>query len=220
MALLATRDAARRLDVSTRQVQHLVARGELTSPARGVVDAGSVDHFLASRGTNRRRAWSEPTAWGAVAILSGTTPSWLGQSQRSRLKMRLRDLTAAELVHSARDRAHVTRYAGHSAAAARVRAGVVDAGRPAASLGLTGTNRVDGYVSAQQLDHLVTTFALAFDDAGPITLRSTAFPIDTVRQLAGAGVVLAALDLAESLDVRERRAGLDGLTAVLGRMRD
>ncbi|MFC8734339.1 hypothetical protein ACFT5B_17945 [Luteimicrobium sp. NPDC057192] len=219
MPLLATHDAARRLEVTTRQVQHLVAQGKLASPAHGVIDGQSVDRFLAAHGTARQRAWSEPTAWGAVAILSGVTPLWLGPSQRSRLKKRLRTLTAAELVRHARDRAEVSRYAGHSAALARLRKEVVDTSRAAATLGLAATESVDGYVSADHLSRLVTDFALAPDETGRITLRSTTFPIDTVRELADTGAVLAALDLAESLDVRERRAGLDGLAAALERLR-
>lgn len=54
---------------------------------------------------------------------------------------------------------------------------------------------------------------------GRIVLRATGFPIPTVRELADIGVVLAALDLAESLDVRERRAGLDALTDALEQLR-
>ncbi|GAA4847145.1 hypothetical protein GCM10023221_27330 [Luteimicrobium xylanilyticum] len=219
MSLLTTHGAARRLEVSTRQIQHLVAQGKLASPARGVIDTDSVDRFLATHGTERQRVWSEATAWGAVAILSGRPASWLGESQRSRLKGRLRGLAATEMVPRARDRADVMRYAGHSAALARLRDAIVDTSRAADRLGLAGTNNVDGYVSTEQRAQLVTKFALTPDITGRITLRCTTFPITTVRDLADTGVALAALDLAESLDVRERRAGLDGLTAALERLR-
>jgi hypothetical protein len=40
-----------------------------------------------------------------------------------------------------------------------------------------------------------------------------------IRDLVRAGGVLAALDLAESLDVRERRAGIDALGRSLGEFR-
>jgi len=40
-----------------------------------------------------------------------------------------------------------------------------------------------------------------------------------VTELNDASVVLAAVDLAESPDVRERRAGLDGLEDALARLR-
>ena len=105
MTLLGVADAAERLGVSTRQVRHLAASGELRLLARGVVDEASVDRLLAVRGGSHRRAWAEATAWGAVALLSGIEASWMGESQRSRLKGRLRDLSAEQLLERARDRA-------------------------------------------------------------------------------------------------------------------
>lgn len=107
MSLVAVRDAAERLGVSTRQVQHLVAQGDLTALARGVIDSGSIDRFLAVRGVRRTRSWSPETAWGAVAILSGVEAAWSGGTQRSRLKARLRTLSAADLVERTRERAEV-----------------------------------------------------------------------------------------------------------------
>jgi hypothetical protein len=90
MTLIAVSAAAERLGVSTRQVQHLVAHGELRLVARGVLDEASVDRFLAVRGTGAHsQAWSEPTAWGAIAILSGQVPHWMGGTQRSRPRARL-----------------------------------------------------------------------------------------------------------------------------------
>lgn len=220
MVWLATADVAKRLLVSTRQVQHLVAQGKLASPARGVFDAQSVDRFLSPRGSTLRRSWSEPTAWGTVAILSGMPSSWLGQSQRPRLRAQLRTTTAEELVRRTRVRADVVRYAGRPAAVARLRTEIVDASHSAAMLGLAGTDGLDGYVCADHLSRLVTNFALTADETGRTTLHSTTFPISTVRELADTSAVLAALDLAEPLDVRERRAGLDGLTVALERLRD
>jgi hypothetical protein len=71
MSLLAFSEAAERLGVSTRQVQHLVARRELRSLARGVVDETSVERLLAVRRGEHTRTWAETTAWAAVALLSG-----------------------------------------------------------------------------------------------------------------------------------------------------
>lgn len=49
------------------------------------------------------------------------------------------------------------------------------------------------------------------DDLGRVPLRAAAMDLDLVRHLLKRSVVLAALDLAGSLDVRERRAGLNQL---------
>lgn len=79
MNLIAVSEAAARLGVSTRQVQHLVARGELQQVVRGALDETSVERLMAVRGGSHRRAWSEATAWGAVAILSGADAGWMGR---------------------------------------------------------------------------------------------------------------------------------------------
>jgi hypothetical protein len=219
MELLTVADAAQRLGVTTRRVQHLVANGTLRMITRGVVDETSVERYLASRGGFRWRPWSEPTAWGAVALLSGRDAAWMGESQRSRLRGRLRALGARELAGRARGRAVVSRYTGHTSTAGRLRGQVVDTSAAAEALGLTATASVDGYVAAAELDGLVARHGLIRDDAGPFTLRATGMPLDVVADLARSGPVVAALDLAESLDVRERRAGVEALTGALERFR-
>jgi len=215
MSLLAVSEAAGRLGVSTRQVQHLVERGELRQVARGVLDETSVERLLAVRGGSHRRAWSEATAWGAVALLSGGVAAWMGQTQRSRLKGRLRALDAAAVVERARERAEVTRYSAHSSAGQYLLAELVYATDVAGRLGLAAANTVDGYLASSMVDGVVSRHGLTRDDEGRVTLRATSMDLAVVRDLAGRGVVLAALDLAESLDVRERRAGLDALDRAL-----
>jgi hypothetical protein len=215
MTLLALSEAAQRLGVSTRQVQHLVARGELRQVARGVLDETSVERLVAVRGGSHRRAWSESTAWGAVGLLSGAEVGWMGESQRSRLKGRLRVLSAAELVERARDRAEVTRYAAHSSTGERLLGELVYAVDVAGRLGLAATNAIDGYLDTSAIDGVVSRHGLIRDDEGRVTLRATGMDLAVVRDLAQRSVVLAALDLAESLDVRERRAGLDALVHAL-----
>ena len=215
MSLLATSEAAKRLGVSTRQVQHLVARGDLRQLARGVVDETSVERLLAVRGGSHKSAWSEATAWGAAALLSGAAAEWRGDTQRSRLRSRLRRLDAAELVERARERAEVTRYRAHTSAGQYLRAELVYATDVASQLGLTETNSIDGYLASGDVQGLVTRHGLIRDDEGRVTLRATYMDLDVVRDLSGRSPVLAAIDLAESLDIRERRAGLDRLDRAL-----
>lgn len=217
--MLAVSEAAERLGVSTRQVQHLVARGELRSLARGVVDETSVERLLAVRRGSHTRAWAESTAWAAVALLSGREAGWLGESQRSRLRGRLRGLGAEELVERARGRASVTRYVAHRSAGERLRAELVDTTSAAERLGLAATNAIDGYLATTDLKAAAARHGLIRDDTGSVTLRATSMDLDVVRDVVSAGDVLAALDLAESLDVRERRAGVDALDRALGEFR-
>lgn len=215
VTLVGVSTVAERLGVSTRQVQHLVARGDLRQVARGVIDETSVDRFLAVRGEVRSRAWSEPTAWGAVAMLAGAEVEWLGSRQRTRLKARLRELTSVGLVERTRGRAAVTRYRAHSSAGQYLLGELVYPANVAGQLGLAETKDIDGYLAAGDVARIVSRHGLIRDDEGRVTLRATTTSLDLVRDLAGRGVVLAALDLAESLDVRERRAGLEALDRAL-----
>ena len=211
MSMVGVSEAARRLGVSTRQVQHLVASGELGHVARGYVDASSVDRLLAVRRGGRTRAWSEETAWGAVSLLTGMDASWLGESQRSRLRHRLRSISVEEFVARARNRAVVRRYAGHPSAMGRVRAATVSTHLAARRLGLADANAVDAYVSAGAVDEVVRRHGLVADAGGSFTLRATTIDMDVVADLVSAGETLAALDLAESLDVREHSSGVQAL---------
>ncbi len=219
MGLLGVVEAAQRLGVTTRQVQHLAAQGDVRALARGVIDETSVDRYLAVRRESRRRAWSEATAWGAVALLSGRRADWIGESQRSRLKARLHRLGAGELVGRARGRAAVTRYAGHGSTAARLRAELVDTSAATEALGLAATTVVDGYTDSDGIEFLVARHGLIRDESGRFTLRATGMDLAVVAELAQVGPVLAALDLAESLDIRERRHATKALDDALERFR-
>jgi hypothetical protein len=219
VGLVSVSDAAEKLGVSVRQVQHLVARGDLHRVARGLVDETSIERYVAVRSRSRARAWSSETAWTAVALLSGARPGWIGASQSSRLRQRLGRISSTDLVERTRGRARVTRYAAHSSVGRYLLGEVVHTRRAESRLGLASTDAVDGYVAAAAVPRLVAQHGLRRDDAGRVTLRATSMSLEDVRSLAERGVVLAALDLAESLDVRERRAGLDALDRALEEFR-
>lgn len=212
------REAARRLAVSQRQVERLIRAGQLVKVHRGLVDERSVTLHQA-RVRRPGRAWDEATAWGVVALLSGASAPWLGPTQRSRLKSSLRSLAADDVVARARKRAVIRRYDGLDSAIRRVATVLVDARAGGTELGLSGDARVDGYVASSELDVLVGRLRLHEQAAGPLTLRATSFDLEVVRTLAAQSHVLAALDLAESPQPRERRAGLDALTTALAGLR-
>ena len=96
---------------------------------------------------------------------------------------------------------------------------LVHASDAAGRLGLAGTTNIDGYVAADDVTDLVSRHGMVRDDEGRVAVRATTLDLDVVRDLAERSVVLAALDLAESLDVRERRAGQDGLERALEALR-
>jgi hypothetical protein len=67
----------------------------------------------------------------------------------------------------------------------------------------------------EDLDEVVTRHGLIRDDDGRVALRATAMDLDVVRDLVERSVVLGAVDLTESLDIRERRAGLEAIDRAL-----
>lgn len=85
----------------------------------------------------------------------------------------------------------------------------------AGRLGLAATNTIDGYLADAEAAGVVSRHGLIRDDEGRVTLRATSMDLEIICDLAQRSVVLAAIDLAESLDLRERRAGLDALERAL-----
>lgn len=227
--------AARVLDVSSRQVQRLAAAGELTEVGRSggnlLLDANSV-HRLADRGRRRGRPWSEETVWAAVDLLQSGHTARLNAAQRSRLRARLRDMDALEFVRLARRRSEVSHYRASSSFLERLREHVTLTGSAAVAedravanlFGLATGNRatVDGYVVRHLVRDYEDEFFLAADLSGNVVLRGTEAAVtadDTVSGHRRASETVIALDLAESLDIRERSAGLRVLTEKLRQQR-
>lgn len=204
---LTIQETANTLGVSMRHARRLADSGAVTRIARGLVDRGSVDRYLASRRQGRTRAWADHTAWGAVALLSGQDAEWLGSVQASRLRLALRGITEVDdLLTRIRDRAQVHTYLAHRAALPRLREQI--ASTNLRLLGITDAvgGSVDGYLADADLDTAVRTLGLRADAGGSVVLRTTEFDFDRVRALAATSTV-AALDAATSTDPRLRGIG-------------
>ena len=142
------------------------------------------------------------------------------------LQTRLRDMSALELVRIARGRARVSRWRVSASYAEQLRGQLVLSGTDAIAhsrdiadrFGLAGGAEVsvDGYLTAEELPKLQRKFFLAPEVGGNATLRT--LPVGMTRAAAGdapagrseaiATSAVIALDLAESLDPRQRAAGL------------
>jgi excisionase family DNA binding protein len=209
MTLMTTRQAADRLGVSVRHVQRLVSGGDVVAIGPDRIDAESVAQWMAQRDGSRLRAWEEPTAWAAVALLEGEPADWLGPAQRSRLRSALAEVTAVELTARSRNRAEVHRFHVHPSAVGRLARDVIESGATQGVGGLTAArNRLDGYVAAAALPRLMQRYRLMADPGGDVILRTTAMALDVIADLArGRRHALAGLDLAGSTDPRERSAG-------------
>ena len=214
-------EAARMLGVTKRHVARLGEQGQIRYLTRGLVDRGSVNQYLSEREFSRSRPWSEATAWGAVALLSGIEVDWLGQVQTSRLRGRLRRLAtdengAHEFVGRARVRASVRNYESFGFIVSRVRKDVVVVGRRGLGLSDARKHRIDGYVNSEVLTKLEKSLGLLRDTRGAMILRATDFDLDIIKRIATKGNgALAALDAAGSMDPREHGVGARTLTKYL-----
>lgn len=217
--LLSSQEVATLLGVSQRQVSNLRREGHIVAVADGVYDRASVLRVRNARAAHPQRAWAESTAWQAIALTSGVDAYFIGQTQRSRLKAALRLMEAETFVSLARDRARVHRVTGHRRSAHRIAAELVTTGTAAARLGLTSaTERIDGYATIAEVERILERYhliqATGHDDAAVLRAVSEVSRSD-VERINTAGDLLAALSLAESLDDRERSAGLDYVGSAL-----
>jgi len=218
---LTTREAADLLQVSRKEVQRLARSGALATSA-SFGRAVAVDAVSARRRLNRRpgrgRPWDPATAWGAIDLLQGGNASWMGTSQRSRLRARLARTDAERFAEMVRNRAVTYRYRASESFLDGVAASLVLSGvsnLSVADFGLAaGGSTVEGYTDRRGHQACVREFLLVADQVGNVILRETPF---VEIAAAGTGVAVTAVDLAESLEVRERSAGLGVLQQLLDR---
>jgi hypothetical protein len=214
-------EAARLLNVTKRHVARLGDLGEIRYVGRGLVERDSVTEYLQERRFSPKRAWSEETAWGAVALLSGLRTDWLGQVQTSRLRSRLRRLAddengSHEIVGRARNRAVVRTYESYGFLAPRMRKEIVAVSRRRLGLADARRDQVDGYIDAGVLANLEKRYGLRRSARGTMIIRATTFDIRIVKRIVTRGNgALAAIDAAGSTDAREHGVGSRALTAYL-----
>jgi len=214
--VMSSAEVGRQLGVSVRQVQRLASSGALTQVGTvgrmKLIDARSVQR-LKAQGLRRGRPWSTEAIAAALDLLTYGDTDRLSSVERKRLRTRLAGMTAEDLVRASRSRSDVKRYRAAASFLDRVRNEVALTGAPAVDhdtevakqFSLSGGPQasVDGYVDSKTADRLIRTCHLIEAADGNVTLRVTA--IDSLLTIS---VVAVGLDLAESLDPRERNAGL------------
>ncbi|MBP2188509.1 hypothetical protein [Nocardia goodfellowii] len=226
MEELTTAQAAELLQVTQRQAARLAAAGHLEISRRAgrtlLLEAESV-HRLVQEHRRPGRPWTERIAWAALATLSGDNPTWITAAQRLRLTHRLAGTGPEDLAYLARNRAQVRRFYCHPALIDELAEYIAPSGafalgaREQRAHGLTNaTAALDGYVAADTVAAVIEEFSLLDDPAGPVTLRV----VSHEHAFAGGKTPRAAiaLDLAASLDTRERSAGLRDLAELLDKM--
>jgi excisionase family DNA binding protein len=222
--VLTVGQAAERLGVGQEQVRRLIRAGKLAARRVGrtlVLDEDAVDG-RARLPITAGRALAPRPVWAALWLLSGEDVDWLPPAERSRLVARLRGYDAERLVAASRDRAE--RYDLRVLPAYRQRVlaadGVVPSGLTAAAavgadiVAADSANEV--YCSAGTLAMLRRELGLSERGETNLVVRVPRYDRLDLTGRTHMPAAVVAVDLAESADVRTRRAGLDLLAAALG----
>lgn len=105
-------EAANHLNVTPRQVQRLVATGDLLAQ-RGVGDSwmldGSAVRERARLGVGPGRTWNPRTAWAAMELVATGSTTRVHGSALSRLRRSVRSMSAEEFVRQAQGRSQTRR---------------------------------------------------------------------------------------------------------------
>lgn len=222
--MVTTAEAARRLSVSQRRVQQMVADGTLESvpsDARSYLIPVPALRRTRLRSGKVGRPYSPSHALASLYLLSGLPAPWIAAQQRYRIKNSLLNTkTAEELVHRACNRARTQGYwctahhldeLLHSLALSGISSPYRD------SFQLFESTSVEGYLSESDLAELVRRYRLDSDAPTTNVQLHIVEPSVWEKMRAAADVPLAvcAADLAESVDLRESRAGLSMLEELL-----
>lgn len=210
--------AASDLGVTAHQIAALVRLGELegvyVSKRTLLIDLPSLLRYAQLR-RGRGRPLSEKSAFDALGLLSGIRPESLTYQQDRRLRQKLKDIAVEDLVWQTRKRKKTKRYRCSPSFLGEMKGFLVLSGISAAAeyFDLTGGDvALEGYVSSDDLPDLEKKFFLREEANTNVVLHvSSCVPWDV-------GIMpeaVVAADLAESLNARERTAGLDALGRLL-----
>ncbi|MYI55593.1 MAG: helix-turn-helix domain-containing protein [Acidimicrobiia bacterium] len=221
MRLFSVAAAAEELGVSPRRVRQMLLRGALAGQRVGgvwVVDEPALR--LAERARRpAHRPWTAAAAWAVLALACGEEPAGspaAGSRARERYARGL-----GELLDQLRERAALRWFYAHPAAVPRIadRDGVVRTAASAApdhGLALAGTGPLDAYIRAGELATLLNEVPME-EGADPHNVRLRTVQDDCWPFPPGAVAAplpVVALDLAESLNARERRLGAEILASL------
>jgi excisionase family DNA binding protein len=221
--VLTVDQAATRLGVSAQEVRRLVRTGTLPAERVGrtlVLVEEAVDE-RARLPVGPGRVLSAAAAWATLWELSGERADWLDRPARSRLTARLRSSDAEQVVAAVRDRAerHELRVLPAYRERVLATAGVIPSGLTAADavgadLVATGAP-AELYCTAAILEALRHDLGLSDRGEPNLVVRVPRFDDLPLSGREHMPTAVVAVDLAESADVRTRRAGLDLLAAAL-----
>ncbi len=216
---MTTSQAAEATGLTAHRIGCLARAGEIDAAKSGntlLVDAASLQSY-AKANQGRGRPMDARTAYGALWALSGIEAGWLTYAQARRLNARLRSASAEALSWQLRKRAQLQRYRASESFLDDVAESLALSGASSGLLGsfglLQAPGKVEGYIADDQIDNLVASCFLQKDPQGNVTIHAAPW----LPEGLGAEMPVAAVaaDLAQSLDTRERKAGLDMMRRLL-----
>lgn len=220
MAEMSVAVLARRLGVTQRRANQIVASGQIsarrTDSGEWLVDVDSADAYMRKRRTTR--GLSTDAAWALLFMLSNRRVGWIGESTRARLKRRIRTQRADLMAREVAARTHTYRYRPANLALAE--SGLLLTGRSAiealSTELLPDRGRLYGYVPAgTSVDEWAKDHFMVADPAGTVFLFANTIPADATDE--GLPDAVVAADLAISADAREREAGVAALEELRSR---
>ena len=242
--LLTREEAAAKLAVSTQRISTLCSNHLLTTYAFGsrkiLISLDSVNRYK-QQNSKSGRAYAPSLAFAALFMLSGCEVSWINRQQKYRIETYLQSITPQELVNRSKNRAKTMEYWCRKSRLAELSKHLIlsaATGNMHTQFQLTQTDEIEGYVSSNNLGDLINKFHLKKSEDGAdssiINVRLHVIEdsevFDFIRQNVSSHITegtqessaksfmpiaVCAADLAESLDVRERQAGLNILSKLI-----
>jgi len=211
---LMTKDAARALGVSQRQVTELLRAGKLSgeqlSDGTWLVTPRSISERR-SLNAGAGRTWSAESSWALLGELSGQSPTGLSPSTLARIRRRIRTSTVEEIARKVASRTVGHRYTADSIT--KTASELVLTGMSAADAidtELTSqTQIVEGYLHDETLESFARRHLLSADNDGDVTIYEHHDSLNFTGRYAPDSVIAA--DLVRSTSTRERSAGLAAL---------
>lgn len=216
--MLTTAQAAKMLGVGVHNVARLVREGEFSS-IRTTGNAMLIPAIEVCKYAQLRKGNGRPllpaTAMAALWELSGIHADWLDYAQMRRLKIRLKSVSVQDFVWQVRKRSQTSTFRCDSSFLNVAADMMTLSGRSClGEFGLVGdADILEGYVRADGLDVVVNTCFMVPDSTGNVALHVAEWMPENIGAVMPAAV--CAVDLAASLDTRERSAGLSVLEEML-----
>jgi len=220
---LTVAQAAQRLGIRARRVNHLVGTGDLRSSRLGAITVIPVVDVERRRslkpGDGRRLTASN--AWGVLALASGERPPWLGPDTRYRLGRLLAKHGLIGLRARLVERGERQAFRAHSSVLRDIRddPALMLSGVTAAAelrLGLLAGETVDAYVEERVLATLIARYGLRESQEPNVILRVVPSFMPSWPPSHVAPRAAVALDLLDEDDPRLRQVGTELLGHVTG----